>query len=102
MDKSNGSYRATGVGGLILRPFDLIRKIGSGRLAHLPSRNHPSRSILSGDLPADDQALNIAGALVDLANPDIAVDPLDRKILQIAVAAMDLDRVGAYPLGHFR
>src|SRR3954451_10858487 len=58
--------------------------------------------VLRGDPAADDQPLDIARALVDLANPDVAIDPLDREILQVTVAAMDLDRVGAYPLGHFR
>jgi hypothetical protein len=46
-----------------------------------------------GDLARDNQALDLAGALVDLADADIAVDALDREIGEIAVAAMDLDRV---------
>src|SRR5580704_15455581 len=51
------------------------------------------------ELAGDDQALDVAGALVNLANPDIAIDPLDREIGEIAIAAMDLDRIGAHPLG---
>src|SRR4051794_12571700 len=55
-----------------------------------------------GNLAGDDQALDVAGALVDLADADIAVDPLDREIGEIPVAAMDLDGVGSDPLVHFR
>src|SRR2546421_2464012 len=55
-----------------------------------------------GDLAGDDQALDVAGALVDLADADIAVDPLDRKIGQITVSAMDLDGIGGNPFGHLR
>src|SRR6266568_3315030 len=53
-----------------------------------------------GDLARDQQALDVTGALVDLAHPHVAVDPLDRKIGEIAIAAMDLDRVRGDPLGH--
>src|SRR5207237_685980 len=55
--------------------------------------------LLLGNLAGDDQALDVAGALVDLAHPDVAVDPLDQEIGDIAVAAMDLDRVGGDALG---
>lgn len=40
----------------------------------------------------DDDALDVAGALIDLAHPDVTIDPLHRKIRQIAIAAMNLDR----------
>src|ERR1700730_11021851 len=53
-----------------------------------------------GDVAGDDEALDVAGALVDLAHPDVAVDALDREIGDIAVAAMDLDRVRGDALGH--
>src|SRR3954467_8170103 len=59
----------------------------------------PAQSLLR-DLARDDQPLNIAGALVDLAHPHIAIDPLDREIGEIAIAAVDLDRVGGDALSH--
>src|SRR5437870_13041981 len=36
-----------------------------------------------GQFAGDDQALDVAGALVDLADADIAVDPLDREIGEV-------------------
>src|SRR4051812_29960124 len=59
----------------------------------------PFASLLR-DLARYDQALNIAAALVDLAHPHIAIEPLDREIGEIAIAAMDLDRVRGDALGH--
>src|SRR5205085_4975747 len=60
------------------------------------------RRSVPGDLAGDDQALDVAGALVNLADPHVAVDALDREIGEIAVAAMDLDRVRGNALGHLR
>ena len=54
----------------------------------------PGAGLIGHQLPADDQALDVAGALVDLANAHVAADPLDGKTLQVAIAAMDLDGVG--------
>jgi len=34
-----------------------------------------AKSLLQCELPADDQPLNLGSAFVDLANPDIAIDP---------------------------
>src|SRR6266571_4070600 len=53
-----------------------------------------------GDLARDQQALDVTGALVDLAHPHVAIDPLDREIGEVAIAAMDLDRVRDDTLGH--
>src|SRR5690606_7988238 len=49
---------------------------------------------------ADDDLLDVAGAFVDFTHAHIAIDALDQEILEEAVAAMDLDRVGADALGH--
>src|SRR5580704_1780772 len=75
----------------------------STRRARLEARTMPSlpRSVFR-DLASDDEALNVAGALVDLAYANVAVDALDREIGDIAVAAMDLDRVGGDAFGHLR
>src|SRR5690606_15001543 len=43
-------------------------------------------------LPRDHQALDFAGALVDLLDPRVPVVPLDRELVDVAVAAVDLDR----------
>jgi len=47
----------------------------------------------------DQQALDVAGAFVDLADTHVAVDALDREVGHVAVAAVDLDRVRADALG---
>src|SRR5688572_13928269 len=49
---------------------------------------------------ADQDLLDVAGALVDLADAHVAVDAFHRKVAHVAVAAVDLDRVRAYPLSH--
>src|SRR5688500_1889359 len=58
----------------------------------------PERSISIGTrheyLTGDDQALDLRGALVDLEQLGVAHELLDRVLLDVAVAAEDLDRVG--------
>ena len=61
------------------------------RCGHLAVRHQVARSSIGGNLSGDDQTLNVRGALIDLADPDVAVDPLDREVVEIAVAAVDLD-----------
>src|ERR1700737_1371086 len=46
------------------------------------------------DLAGDDEALDLVGALIDLGEADVAEQPLDAVVTRIAVAAMDLQRVG--------
>src|SRR5882724_3769706 len=46
------------------------------------------------DLARDDQALDLVGAFVDLGEAHVAEQPLDAVLARIAVAAMDLQRVG--------
>src|SRR5579863_1577999 len=46
------------------------------------------------DLAGDDEALNLVSALVDLGEAHVAEQPLDAVVARIAVAAMDLKRVG--------
>src|SRR3954454_24181467 len=60
-------------------PFS-TREQGNRRVRSLSAR---LRSVLR-DLAGDDQPLNIAGPLIDRAHPDVAIDPLDRKIGEIA------------------
>src|SRR6478736_9696021 len=57
---------------------------------------------LAGESAPDHQTLDVAGALVDLADAHVAIDAFDREVSHIAIAAMDLDRVRAHTLGHFR
>src|SRR6478672_9101664 len=56
----------------------------------------------AGERAPDHQTLDVAGALVDLADAHVAIDALDREVGHISIAAMDLDRVRAHALGHFR
>src|SRR5689334_21565256 len=45
------------------------------------------------DLAGDDQPLDLVGALVDLRELGVAIHPLDRIVLGVAGAAVDLDGV---------
>src|SRR5260221_12894226 len=54
---------------------------------------------LLGEVARDQQPLDLAGAFVDLRDARVAIVALDRIVAQVAVAAVDLDRLGAYPLG---
>src|SRR6202022_5083612 len=49
----------------------------------------------------DHHALNFARAFVDLRDARVAVVPLDRSVFEVAVAAVNLDRVRADFLGQF-
>src|SRR6266436_2122493 len=56
-----------------------------------------ARSLSCGfllDLAGDDEALDLVGALVDLGEAHVTEQPLDTVFARIAVAAMDLKRVG--------
>src|SRR3954469_18744509 len=48
---------------------------------------------LAEQRPGDDQALDLAGALVDLRDLGVAVVALGGELLRVAVAAQDLDRL---------
>src|SRR6476620_5163352 len=50
----------------------------------------------------DDQALDLARALVDLGDLGVAVVALGREVLRVAVAAEDLDRLAGPVAGHAR
>src|SRR6185312_17237084 len=63
----------------------------------LPS---PRRSRSPEDLPADHEPLDVARAFVDLADAHVAVNALDRKIGDVAIAAVNLKRIGTHALGH--
>jgi hypothetical protein len=62
-------------------PDDSCRLIGTRQ-----SWSRPSGSVQH--LAGDDDALNLAGALVDAGNPDIAIQPLDLELTRVAVAAV--------------
>src|SRR5947209_10294224 len=55
---------------------------------------------LLGEVARDDEALDLARAFVDLRDARVAVVALDRIVLHVAVAAVDLDRLRAHPFGH--
>src|SRR5476651_1059377 len=54
---------------------------------------------LLGEVARDEEPLDLARALVDLRDARVAIVALDGIVVQVAVAAMDLDRLGAHPLG---
>src|SRR5262249_46395191 len=58
-------------------------------------------TLRSGSLPkqgaGDDEALDLARALVDLRDLGVAVVALRRELLRVAVAAEDLDRLAGRP-----
>src|ERR1041385_4883901 len=68
-------------------------KVTRGRAAVLPV-HHAAQ-----DLPGDDEALNFARPLPDLADLGVPHHPLDRVFRGVAVAAEDLDRLGGDPHG---
>jgi hypothetical protein len=58
--------------------------ISTPRWIYKCGRREFRRSSAFNELASDYQALDVAGALVDLADPDVAVDALDRKIGEVA------------------
>src|SRR5258706_12101779 len=58
--------------------------------------------ILTGQVAGDHHALDLARALVDLRDARIAVVALDRVVVKVSVAAVDLDRLGADPFRELR
>src|SRR4051794_34800297 len=52
--------------------------------------------------PGDDEALDLAGALVDLCDLGVAVVALGRELLRVAVAAEHLDGLGGLAAGDAR
>src|SRR6185436_8065243 len=52
-----------------------------------------------GERSRDEQPLDLARAFVDLRDARVAVVALHRVVLDVAVAAMDLDRFRADPFG---
>src|SRR5437588_12349974 len=76
-----------------------------------PAKNarHSSRLTLreralrqAEDRARDHEALDLARPLVDLGDLRVSVVALDRKLLRVAVAAENLDRLGRLPPGHLR
>ncbi len=58
------------------------------------------RLISVGQRATNDQLLDIARAFVDLAHTYIPIDALDRKVADVAIAAVHLNGVGADLFGH--
>src|SRR5437763_2130719 len=52
------------------------------------------------DLSSDEEALDLARALVDLKDSGIPVEPLDRMILHVAISPEDLQSLRADTLAH--
>src|SRR3982074_2681169 len=59
-----------------------------------------AKSLLRCEMPADHQPLDLGGAFVNLANANIAIDPPDRAIVEIAIASVNLDCIVADLLSH--
>src|SRR5450631_4516613 len=57
---------------------------------------------LLGEVASDEEPLDLARAFVDLRDARVAIVALDGIVVQVAVAAVDLDRPGAHPLGELR
>src|SRR5437868_14993760 len=65
-----------------------------------PRKSPPDAAANSGQGALDQQLLDVRSALVDLAHADVAIDALERKIVDVAIAAQRLDRRAADALGH--
>src|SRR5262249_33664973 len=73
-------------------------------------RGEPARSGHLGQGPraaldhlaGDDRALDLAGALPDPLDPELAVEPLGPVLAHVAAAAEDLHRAIGDPPGHLR
>src|SRR5262252_7724971 len=52
----------------------------------------PEALRLEAEVPRDDHALHLIGALADLEDLLVAIEPRDRELLHEAVAAVDLER----------
>src|SRR5437764_3152694 len=61
---------------------------------HAPFLFQPDRATRAGDRARDDQPLDLRRALPDLVDLRVAEPLLDRVLLDVAVAAKDLDGVG--------
>ncbi len=88
-----------------------IAQAEHGQLHNGQDREMPDAAVASGgreservvaQFAGDQQALDLAGAFVDLGDARVAVVTLHRVVLQVAVATMDLQGAGAHAFGHFR
>src|SRR5439155_1024192 len=74
-------------------PQRAVRKAG-GRLRACRGPHVQRAALQAQQLARDDDALDLAGALVDLHDLRVAEEALDGELARVAVAAQDLDRVG--------
>src|ERR1051326_4972493 len=82
----------------------------SGKVTPLPlfGSRGPRRPLLAEEVAGDDDAHDLVGAFEDLMHAQVAQIALDRKVLEVAVAAMQLQRlvgdmktgIGREALGH--
>src|SRR5262249_18220335 len=85
-----------------------VSYLAARRLIRWPSAL--GRSPVLQERPADDQPLDLGRSLVDLRDLGVPEEPLDRILLHVPVAAVNLDRVrrhahgglGGEELGHRR
>ena len=74
----------------------------------IDGRSFPIRNGKGNSSPAllqlaqDDEVLDVVGAFVDAGDAGVAIEPLDREVGEIAIAAQRLDRLRAHPLGRLR
>src|SRR5207302_6230413 len=71
----------------------LCRGVPSHRGVWGPPHVRPAE-LRAQQLARDDDALDLAGALVDLHDLRVTEEALDGELARVAVAAEDLDRVG--------
>src|SRR5580692_6038180 len=65
----------------------------AGCAALHPLYAHHELASLPQEVAGDDDAHDLVGAFEDLVHPDVAQIALDREVLQIAIAAMQLQRL---------
>src|SRR5258705_6248053 len=68
--------------------------------AEIVASSRMTGSPVLAEMAGDDQLLDVARALVDLGDAHVAVVALHRKVVEVAIAAVDLQRSGAHLFGH--
>src|SRR5215210_6577715 len=63
------------------------------------ARSFEGLGVFLYDGAGDDEALDLAGSLVDLRDPRVAVVPLDGMVLHVPASAEDLDGLVGYLVG---
>src|SRR5579863_1144903 len=71
-----------------------IRLAASAAVMMLSTGAHSGSCVFLFNLTGDNEALDLVGALVDLGEAHVAEQPFDPVSARIAIAAVDLKRVG--------